>query len=727
MSVSAVNGKEQQERWSSHLLSNWKQQEERQRAAGLNVSPTGGDASVLSLDSGPLPGEPSTAPLPTVSPSTQPPYTQVAQPTPSPYKIDIVRTSTVSVAALKLREQAQQRQQFRPRQQEYQPQNSVRTQEPVWTPETFGYDIGARDANGAQNATNVNSAMGLDGKRAVIEEFADRATLPLMALKDIAKKPGQAKSAIQSEVSGAAGNAGFVGFGNIISIALKYIATFLIQYGFGVGLYGLYTLSSSLINLVASVLNLGLDDAMVRYTAIYRSKHRLASLQALTIFCTALAGIAGIIGAGLLLFYTPALATLWSELKHHGQVAPNAVSQTIPLLQIMAPIVPLLCMQAIWFGGLRGFKAFKWRTITMSVIQPLVQIILLIFVLRYFRSISSVALVMLISTTVTAILNLYFLFRQVEAVATAEPRQYESREWLSFASFNFLTTIIDTVLDSIDTILLAAFGLPNSQLGEYGAAIRLSSFIALPILTLNNIFAPMIAELHSKGEKEKLESMFKVVTKWSITFSLPICLVTTVFSPYLLGVAGIGYVAAWPLVIGLAAGSMLNACTGSVGYMLLMTGYQRLSFVNSMVAVVTNIVLGIILTPHFGAMGTAISTGLAIAVMNLMRLLQVRLLLKMHPYRWDIIKPIGAGLLSALPTGGLLFLLSHIKSSFMIGHALISFQLLLIPVFLAGYAGLLVLFKASPEDEIVLKALRKKLRRGTGNNKNGKKKHMAPA
>jgi O-antigen/teichoic acid export membrane protein len=222
--------------------------------------------------------------------------------------------------------------------------------------------------------------------------------------------------------------------------------------------------------------------------------------------------------------------------------------------------------------------------------------------------------------------------------------------------------------------------------------------------------------------------MFKVVTKWSITFSLPICMVTTVFSPYLLGIAGSAYIAAWPLVIGLAAGSMLNACTGSVGYMLLMTGYQRLSFINSIAAVITNVALGIILTPRYGAMGTAVSTGLAIVVMNLMRVLQVRILLKMHPYRWDVFKPIGAGLLSAVPVGVILFLLSHIKSSFTIGHALISFQLLLIPLFLACYIGLLILFKGSPEDEIVLKAIRKKLRRGKGKGKgknNGKNKQLA--
>jgi O-antigen/teichoic acid export membrane protein len=319
---------------------------------------------------------------------------------------------------------------------------------------------------------------------------------------------------------------------------------------------------------------------------------------------------------------------------------------------------------------------------------------------------------------VSTVLNMYFLFKQVERVETAETEEYEIREWLTFASLNFLTTIIDTVLDSIDTIILAAFGVSDIALGQYGAAMRLGNFIAMPLLSINNVFAPTIAELHSKGEMEKLETMFKVVTKWTIAFSLPIFMIIVLFSPYLLALPGASFIQAWPLLIAFAVGGLINAGTGAVGYMLLMTGYQRLSFLNSLVAVVVNITLGILLTPHYGAMGTAISTGLAICALNLMRLLQVRVLLKIHPYRRDVLKPIMAGLISSVLVGGALYLLkiSHLQTAIQLGHAILSAQLLLIPVLVAIYIGLIIFFKGSPEDEIVLKALRKKFLRG-GKNK----------
>ncbi len=251
----------------------------------------------------------------------------------------------------------------------------------------------------------------------------------------------------------------------------------------------------------------------------------------------------------------------------------------------------------------------------------------------------------------------------------------------------------------------------------------MSTFITMPLLSLNNIFAPTIAELHGKGERQKLESMFKVIARWSITFSLPIFLIMVLFSPYLLGLTGAGFVAAWPLVIAFSLGAMINAVTGPVGYMLLMTGYQRLSFLNSIAAVIVNVALGIILTPRYGAMGIAVSTGLAIVVINLLRLLQVRIFLKMHPYRWDVFKPIGAGVISAALAAAFLYLLNHssFKLHILLGHAILSAQLLLIPIFLAGYVGLLVLFKGGPEDEIVLKSLRHKFKFLRGNKQRRKK------
>lgn len=550
-------------------------------------------------------------------------------------------------------------------------------------------------------------------------EWEKQTTLPMMVLKGMAKEQGKQQTEMKSEVSGAASAAGLMGVSNVLGKVLLYVSTFLIQYSFGPAVYGLYTLSTSLINLISSIFSLGMGDAMLRYVAIYRSKQKPRLLLGITLFCTAVAGLAGLLGAFLLLYFTPVFVAFIAA-KHGGATDKNnSLVQVGPVLQMMAPLIPLFGVQLVWQSGLRGFKAFKFRVLVSNVFQPIIQILLMILVILFYQNITGIVIALLISTLFSTVLNLYFLFKQVARVTIARLANYELREWLVFASLNFLTTVTDNLLYFMDAVLLAAFSVSAAQIGQYGAATRISNFIALPLLSLNNIFAPTIAELHSKGERDKLEAMFKVITKWTITFSLPIFLVSALFAPFLLGISGEGFIPAATLVIALAVGALLNVGTGPVGYMLVMTGYNKLSFLNSLVAVIANVALGVLLIPRYGAMGTAIGTGVSVSIVNLMRLLQVGILLKMHPYRWDVFKPLGAGLFSSAIIGAMFYLLSisHHKLFIVVGHAIVSVQLLLIPVFLILYILILTRFKSSPEDEIVLKAMRKRFLRGGGKGK----------
>jgi len=559
--------------------------------------------------------------------------------------------------------------------------------------QVWGGSTSAADRPGQQEK------IGIGEYGAELDKFA---TIPVVVLSNISKQQASPQPVFSSDITEAAGSAAYVSAGNIGGSILKYSSNVLIQRSFGAATFGLYTLSMSVVTLVTAIFNLGLDDAMVRYASIYRAKRKTASLRGLAIFCTALAGLSGIIGAFFMLFTAPFLAGV----KHAPELT--------PLLVLISPLAPLTCMQTIWLSGLQGFKDFKWRVLLQRIFMPIILILLLLVVVIFFHNLTAIIIATVIYGVIGAVLSFYFLFLKIARAPRSGPEEYELRDWVGFAAPNFLTSIVDTVLESTDTLLLAFFAISNVELGLYAAAIKISSFIAMPLASFNAMFAPTIAELHNQGEHQKLAAMFQVVTKWSITFSLPIFWIATLFSVFLLGISGSQFTAAWPLVIAFSLGSMINVGTGSVGYVLLMTGHTKTSFLNSLTAVIVNIAVGMILAPRYGAMGVAVATGLAVSVVNLMRLLQVRVLVKMQPYRWDVLKPLVASFISALFTGALLYLLGQAHLYLQISRFHVSFELLLIPVFIVSYVGLLVLFQTSPEDKIVLNMLRKKFRRGKG-------------
>ncbi|GCF06882.1 hypothetical protein KDI_04460 [Dictyobacter arantiisoli] len=511
-------------------------------------------------------------------------------------------------------------------------------------------------------------------------------TLPMMVLKGIAGQQGDAVPVMRSELSGAAGGAAIVGLGNIVGSILKFGSNYLLQVGFGAALYGLYSICFSMVQLTASLCNLGLSDTVIRYTAIYQRKRQIHSLAGLLMFCTCIAGLMGLLG-GLCIFR---FSTLVAILKHEPRLA--------PLLQLMAPLVPLLCLQSVWLGSLQGLKLFKWRALAERIIAPVILLALIVLFFWLRPGLFAVACAVMLSTLAGAGTCGYLLYRSV-TISQRRRRSYEIQEWMSFAVFNFLTSVTEVLLESIDTLLLVVFVVTDIQIGHYNAAVKISDFIAMPLFSLNTMFAPTIAELHSQGEMRRLAMMYQIVNKWTILLSLPIFCIASLFAQPLLLLSGRSFLAAWPLLVISAVGSMINAGTGSVGYVLLMTGHQKISFINSLLSVLLNIVLGILLIPHYGAMGTAIGTTMTLLIINIIRYIQVRKLLHFQPYNWHILKPLGAGLFSVLFTGSLLFVCVHCN---------LLIHLLLIPVFMFSYVGCLFLFKSSPDDAIVLDAFRQK-------------------
>jgi O-antigen/teichoic acid export membrane protein len=515
-------------------------------------------------------------------------------------------------------------------------------------------------------------------------------TIPMMVLKDISIRQGDEAPVMRSEVSGAAGGAAIVGIGNIAGSILKFGSNYLLQVGFGATMYGLYSIGLAMAQLLASLCTLGFDNASIRYSAIYQSERRMRPMRGLLMFTTIAVAVISIIGALLLVLGAPLIAAI----KHSPDLS--------PLLQLIAPMVPLLSLQAVWFGGLQGLKQFKWRVMAERIVMPAVLLVLAVTLFFFYHNVLNITLATVVSTLAGTVVGAYFLYRVLGHRIKGERAQYDVREWMNFAVFNFLTSITEVVLESIDTLLLVALAVTNLEIGQYNAAVKISDFIAMPLFSLNTMFAPTIAELHSQGEQQKLSTMYKVVNKWIITLSLPIFWVATLFSHTLLQLSGRSFSDAWPLLVVSAVGSMVNAGMGSVGYMLLMTGHQKISFFNSVFSVVMNIVIGALLIPHFGAMGTALGTAITLIIANIMRFCQIRVLLKMYPYSWDIWKPIVASLLGAAPVAGLLFLL---RESGLVIH------LLLVPIFMLSYLLCIILFKVSAEDMIVLEAFKKKFLR----------------
>ena len=100
--------------------------------------------------------------------------------------------------------------------------------------------------------------------------------------------------------------------------------------------------------------------------------------------------------------------------------------------------------------------------------------------------------------------------------------------------------------------------------------------------------------------------------------SLPITLFIWFFPGFIMSMFGKDFTEGIWLLRILALGQFVSVISGSVSYLLIMSGHEKdmknIRIINAILAVV----LALILNPIYGAVGSAISTAIAIASTNLM-------------------------------------------------------------------------------------------------------------
>jgi O-antigen/teichoic acid export membrane protein len=268
----------------------------------------------------------------------------------------------------------------------------------------------------------------------------------------------------------------------------------------------------------------------------------------------------------------------------------------------------------------------------------------------------------------------------------------------------FFNSMIRNILNSTDVLFLGIFATPG-LVGLYGAADRVSYFVVAPLIALNVIFSPIIAEFHSRGEHKQLEHMFKIVTKWSFSLSWPVFLCCLVFHDAILGVFGEKYIAAGTVLIILAFGNLVDSGVGSVNYLLVMTGRPRLILANTVSSVIVNLSLALVLVPRYSINGAAWAAALTVIILNLVGLIEVYWIMRIHPYRWDILKPVVAGVIAAL-VGLALTQVIHVG----FGHLAILGVLCLVTPFMLIYVSALALFRFDEEDMMLIEMVCAKFR-----------------
>lgn len=405
----------------------------------------------------------------------------------------------------------------------------------------------------------------------------------------------------------------------VSGVGLQYCIQVFLARWMGTVEYGIYEYVISWTLLLAILAQLGLPSAVLRFISEYRVKEEWGRLQGVIRGSWKIILMAGLLlsgcGTGIILwidsafnfpYTTPMLVGIW--MVPLLAIAQLQLEMARSLREIALAYAPyqLICPLFVFFGGF-----ILWQTNQTLTSVPML----------------GISIVILLSV-VTVQLGLIWQKFKVK-IAQATPI-YRPREWLVVAFPLLLSNGFLIVLNQTDVLTIGAWIGPEA-VGIYSAATKTALWGSFALQSVNAVIAPAFAALYAQGDRAGLQKLVSAAAHWIFWPSLTITLGLIAFGNPILSVFGPQFIAArWPMII-LALGQLVNAGSGSVGYLLVMTGHQNKSTLVFGCSALTNLILNAIAIPIFGSVGAAISTAIAMAMWNIWMLILVVKYLDVHP------------------------------------------------------------------------------------------------
>jgi O-antigen/teichoic acid export membrane protein len=410
--------------------------------------------------------------------------------------------------------------------------------------------------------------------------------------------------------------------GTLFTMGAGYLVKVYVARVLGAEQLGVYALGMTMVNFVQMAGMLGLHGTAPRFVSAYNATGKFNELRG---YLTRSIGTIVLLN----LLWAIGLVLGGSRIARSLYHAPD-LAQYIPQFAVLAV---LGAVNVFYCQVLAGFKDIAKRTvITNFVGSPLViALTVLLLVLGTgmwgYLSAQIASSVIVVALLVAAAWKL--TPREARfSLAAVPPLGPEVR---SMAVACLGMGALDFLVSQADKILLGLYLNPRI-VGLYVLASTLSSFIPIILQSVNQIFAPVIADLHAQGRRDVLQKLFQTLTKWVVGLTFPLACVMIVFAARLMRIFGPDFESGWPVLVIGTVGQIVNCGVGSVGFLLLMSGNQKrlikVQFAMTIVSVVTNISL----IPTLGLVGAALASAGVNVGGNLWNLYEVRKALGISPY-----------------------------------------------------------------------------------------------
>jgi len=423
--------------------------------------------------------------------------------------------------------------------------------------------------------------------------------------------------------------------GNATRVALSFLTAIIASRSLGADGFGIVNLLLGYTVILNYILTLGFDSSLPYFIPKYSNENKHAMVAGIASFAIKTSHATAIAVMVLISISSPFILTA----RGHPELV-------LPFL-LVAYQCFFWSQASVILGFLRGAKLFIPGILREQFLFPILQLVGIgILLYGYKLGVLGYAIGYLIGAFVCYLFALSSL-RLIKKSVIGENsiwrtpwiKSPEWKQWFKFSVPLGLMTTLEPVMGWM-SVIVAGWYLSNADVGIFAVGMRMMIFVQFIVLATAPILSTYLADYHHSGKTDSFKKMYQTLIFWSTLWSATISMVLISGAEFFLGIFGQDFKDGLLVIALLLPGFAAEGALGAAKQTLTMSGHNKINVANLGIVIGFNLILSIFLIPRYGASGAATALGLTYLLLNIIRVVQVQLFLKVAPLTRDSTKKI---------------------------------------------------------------------------------------
>lgn len=290
-------------------------------------------------------------------------------------------------------------------------------------------------------------------------------------------------------------------------------------------------------------------------------------------------------------------------------------------------LVPIITLEHINSAALQGFKKIILGQLPKIILFPLFHILFILVFSKLTPNLLTAKSVMAfksLSMLLSLLIAMYIYFFNLPKSIRESSPIYKQNAWIRSILPLGLSSGLN-IIKSRTSIILLGFFTNASDIGVFQVAISTAEITAMVLYITNLVLAPQFASLFIQGKLDKLQRLVTISARIIFLYNIIITILIILFGRTILTVLyGDEIINAYPILIILILGQMVNSLAGSVAYLLNMTGHENEVLRAIGISSIFSIIANLIFINLWGIIGAALANSLSLMIAQFLMLIKVK-------------------------------------------------------------------------------------------------------